>query len=134
MMRNLPGSITALVLAISIACCSPRVTPPQVEQHNNTEYINRYLRDTVYEYRSEYIYKTSDTVYCDIQRIVYKERFIRDTVLSEHTDSIPYPVEVPVYIEKKLKPWQTGLMLTGMLAIICLTVFLYLKIRKFFAR
>lgn len=49
------------------------------------------------------------------------------------TDSIPYRVEVPVYIEKPLKWWQELLMWVGVVAIVVASVALYKKIRRPFS-
>jgi hypothetical protein len=44
-------------------------------------------------------------------------------------DSIPYRVEVPVYIEKPLKWWQESLMWVGVVAIVVASVAVYRRIR-----
>ena len=46
----------------------------------------------------------NDTIYRD--SIVYNFVFRNDTIRTNRTDSIPYPVEVPKYIEKKLNGYQ----------------------------
>ena len=46
----------------------------------------------------------NDTIYRD--SIVYNYVFRNDTIRTTRTDSIPYPVEVPKYIEKKLNGYQ----------------------------
>ena len=49
------------------------------------------------------------------------------------TDSIPYPVEVPVYIEKSLMWWQESLMWVGVAAIVAASVAAYRRIRRPFS-
>jgi hypothetical protein len=44
------------------------------------------------------------------------------------TDSIPYRVDVPVYIEKPLKWWQESLMWVGGIAILSVAVYIGIKI------
>lgn len=46
------------------------------------------------------------------------------------TDSIPYRVDVPVYVEKPLKWWQESLMWVGVAAIAVASVAAYNKIRR----
>lgn len=58
------------------------------------------------------------------QRVIVEEKII--TI----RDTIPYRVEVPVYIEKQLRWWQRSLMWVGVLAIITASVAVYRRLRK----
>lgn len=58
------------------------------------------------------------------QRVIVEEKII--TI----RDTIPYCVEVPVYIEKQLRWWQRSLMWVGVLAIITASVAVYRRLRK----
>lgn len=49
------------------------------------------------------------------------------------TDSIPYRVEVPVYIEKEIRGWHKSLMWVGVVAIVVASVAVYKKIRRPFS-
>lgn len=49
------------------------------------------------------------------------------------TDSIPYPVEVPVYVDKELRWWQRSLMWAGVVAIVVASVAAYKKIKRPFS-
>lgn len=57
---------------------------------------------------------------------------IREKVVTV-TDSIPYPVEVPVYVERELHGWQRGLMWIGGVAIAVASVAAYRRIRRPFS-
>lgn len=57
---------------------------------------------------------------------------IEEKVITR-TDSIPYRVEVPVYIDKPLKWWQESLMWVGVAAIVVASVVAYKKIRRPFS-
>ena len=48
-------------------------------------------------------------------------------------DSIPYRVDVPVYIEKPLKGWQESLMWVGVASIVVASVAAYRRIRRPFS-
>lgn len=54
---------------------------------------------------------------------------IEEKVITR-TDSIPYRVEVPVYIDKPLKWWQESLMWVGVAAIVVASVAVYRRIRR----
>lgn len=45
-------------------------------------------------------------------------------------DTIPYRVEVPVYIEKEIRGWRLWVFYAGVLAIITASVGVYRKLRK----
>ena len=49
------------------------------------------------------------------------------------TDSIPYPVEVPVYVDKELRWWQRSLMWAGVVAIVVASVAAYRRIKRPFS-
>ena len=57
----------------------------------------------------------NDTIYRD--SIVYNCVFRNDTIRVNRTDSIPYPVEVPKYIEKKLNGYQRTMISLGWILI-----------------
>ena len=58
----------------------------------------------------------NDTIYRD--SIVYNFVFRNDTIRVNRTDSIPYPVEVPKYIEKKLNGYQRTMISLGWVLIL----------------
>ena len=58
----------------------------------------------------------NDTIYRD--SIVYNFVFRNDTIKVNRTDSIPYPVEVPKYIEKKLNGYQRTMISLGWVLIL----------------
>ena len=58
----------------------------------------------------------NDTIYRD--SIVYNYVFRNDTIKVNRTDSIPYPVEVPKYIEKKLNGYQRTMISLGWVLIL----------------
>lgn len=48
-------------------------------------------------------------------------------------DSIPYPVEVPVYIEKEIRGWRLWVYYAGVVAIVVASVAAYRRIRRPFS-
>lgn len=49
------------------------------------------------------------------------------------TDSIPYPVEVPIYIEKEISGWRLWVYYAGVVAIVVASVAVYRKIKRPFS-
>lgn len=151
--RNIRGRLYRSVIptafmGVVLNACSPKVVTPVVmpaviERHDTaTKYVTQH--DTLIQYRevrdSSSFRQKGDTITLEHwhwERDYTRERLLErrvDSLISAQHDSIPYPIEVPVYIEKPLKKWQKGLMSVGALAVICVFVFLYIKIRERFIR
>ena len=79
-------------------------------------YIDRLKRDSIYQRDSIYMLIKGDTVYKYEYKYLYRDKLLRDTISISKTDSIPYPVEVPKYVDKKLSWWQSMLLYTGAIA------------------
>lgn len=58
------------------------------------------------------------------QRVIVEEKIV--TI----RDTIPYRVEVPVYIEKEIRGWRLWVFYAGVLAIITASVAVYRRLRK----
>lgn len=72
--------------------------------------LHFFVKNTII-YDSIYIRERGDTVYIDRWHTRYRDRLIaeHDTVRITQRDSIPYPVEVPVEVEKpvpRLYKWS----------------------------
>ena len=72
----------------------------------------------------------NDTIYRD--SIVYNFVFRNDTIKVNHTDSIPYPVEVEKLIEKKLNGYQRTMIGLGWTLILSVIGFIGYKGLKFY--
>lgn len=71
-----------------------------------------------------------DTIYRD--SIVYNFVFRNDTIRTTRTDSIPYPVEVPKYIEKKLNGYQRTMIGLGWTLILLIVGYIGYRGLKFY--
>ena len=72
----------------------------------------------------------NDTIYRD--SIVYNYVFRNDTIRTTRTDSIPYPVEVPKYIEKKLNGYQRTMINLGWTLILLIVGYVGYRGIKFY--
>ena len=111
-----------LVMSAVCSCSTPRVGERIVR---DSVYIDRLKRDSIYQRDSIYIIVKGDTVFKYQYKYFYRDKLVRDTVAVVRRDSIPYPVEVPKYVERKLSWWQTTLLWSGVLAWLLIILMLW---------
>ncbi|MCQ2310175.1 MAG: hypothetical protein MJZ64_00270 [Paludibacteraceae bacterium] len=98
-----------LLLLIAMTGCKSQSTIVAVERHDSIRTDDRdhshYEREKEYIHDSIYIHDKGDTVWVDRWHDRIIERTVADTVHDttriETRDSIPYPVEVPVYVRQR---------------------------------
>ena len=93
--------LAILVIFLLTGCKTKTVIVPVKE--TKTEYRDRLRVDSIYNRDTVQIYGRNDTVFKDVIR--WRERFRLDTVSVVRIDSIPYPVEVILEVNKLTK-WQ----------------------------
>ena len=111
-----------LVMSAVCSCSTPRVGERIVR---DSVYIDRLKRDSIYQRDSIYIIVKGDTVFKYQYKYSYRDKLVRDTVAVVRRDSIPYPVEVSKYIERKLSWWLTTLLWSGVLAWLLIILMLW---------
>ena len=111
-----------LVMSAVCSCSTPRVSERIVR---DSVYIDRLKRDSIYQRDSIYIIVKGDTVFKYQYKYSYRDKLVRDTVAVVRRDSIPYPVEVSKYVERKLSWWQTTLLWSGVLAWLLIILILW---------
>ena len=111
-------TIAILIIASWLMGCKSvkYVTVP--EYHSDTVLVNRTARDSIYMHDSIYVkeWQAGDTVYVHRDRwhTQWRERIVLDSIYISKTDSVPYPVEVPVEVPAQLTWWQNTKMKAGM--------------------
>lgn len=119
--------LSLLILAlIAFSCRSIQYVPVETVK-TETEYVDRWRRDSVHVRDSVFVLVKGDTVYIDKYKTIYKDRIFRDTTYIERIDttSIPYPVE------KQLTRWQSVKMEAGGFALGGMAIISLLLIIKF---
>lgn len=126
-MKYLQVFLLFFVLALFVNC-TPKVVPVERVKIDSV-FIAQYLRDTIYEKDSAFVYKISDTVYKERYRYLYRDRVIADTTLKKHSGSTIKVKEVEKHLTKmqQLK-MDIG---SGVLWAIPIILCLYLLYRKF---
>jgi len=100
--RKIWAAILTLGLILFFATGCKSVQPVVVERVK-IEYKDRLRVDSIYNRDTVQIYGRNDTIFKDV--IKWRERFRLDTVSVVRIDSIPYPVEVILEVNKLTK-WQ----------------------------
>ena len=91
----------------------------------DTVFRDRYRRDSIFVRDSVTIRQKGDTVFLDRDRILYRDRLIRDTVYR-YSDKY---IEVPVEVEKELSKVDNFFIGIGKLALAALMIFLFYFLR-----
>lgn len=119
--------LSLLILSlIAFSCRSIQYVPVETVK-TETEYVDRWRRDSVHVRDSVFVLVKGDTVYIDKYKTIYKDRIFRDTTYIERIDTtrIPYPVE------RQLTRWQSVKMEAGGFALGGMAIILLLLIIKF---
>ena len=119
-----------LIEALFLVSCKKieYVYVPKVQTLTRDSIVTKTQHDSIYIKVTEK--QKNDTIYRD--SIVYNFVFRNDTIRTTRTDSIPYPVEVPKYIEKKLNGYQRTMIGFGWTFILLIIGFIGYKGLKFY--
>lgn len=101
---------------------------PKVQTLTRDSIVTKLQHDSIFIKVTEK--QKNDTIYRD--SIVYNFVFRNDTIRTTKTDSVPYPVEVPKYIEKKLNGYQRTMIGFGWVLILSIIGYVGYKGLKFY--
>lgn len=127
-MKRIILLILILIEALFLVGCKKieYVSVPQVQIRDSI--VTKIQHDSIFIKVTEK--QRNDTIYRD--SIVYNFVFRNDTIRTIRTDSIPYPVEVPKYIEKKLNGYQRTMIGLGWMLILAVVGYAGYKGLKFY--
>ena len=124
-----------VVFLILIACLTfvsckkiEYVYVPKVQTLTRDSIVTKTQHDSIFIKVTEK--QKNDTIYRD--SIVYNFVFRNDTIRTNRTDSIPYPVEVEKLVEKKLNGYQRTMINLGWVLILSVVGFIGYKGVKFY--
>lgn len=124
--------LAAIVLLLASCKTTERVEYVPVETVK-TEYRDRLVEtyDSIHVHDSVFLAVKGDTVYKYKQQLIYKNKFVHDTVYVGIRDSIPvpYPVEKELSVWDKFKVDYSGWMILVLLVLLTCIVLLY-RFRK----
>ena len=116
-MKSLIYILTIFLMSGICSCRSIQYVPVESVKYDSV-YLNKLVRDSIYERDSIYIRESGDTVYKYRDRYIYRNKLVRDTMYISSTDSIP----VPYPVEKQLTRWQSFKMSVGGYAVVILSL------------
>lgn len=117
-----------LILFFILTSCKAKIQYVPIESVR-TEYMNKYLRDSVMRYDSIFVKEKGDSVWLEKYKYIYRDRFRTDTIMQTDSIQVPYPVE------KQLSKWEKVKMEAGGWAIgvaSCLLIILVIYIIRRF--
>lgn len=113
-----------IIAALCLFSCRTIKYVPVETVKTEKEYIDRVQRDSIHVHDSVFVLVKGDTVFKDKYHIVYRDRFVHDTISINKIDSIqvPYPVEKPLSKWQNLKLQVGGFAMSAIIVIILIVV------------
>lgn len=119
--------------ALALLCCACGTTKYIPIETVKTEYHDKIIRDSIYQYDSIFVKEKGDTLILERYRYLYRDKIIRDSVFVCDTIRVPYPVEVTKQVKAPLTSWQNFQLWSGRIALIFalfMGLYLILKLKK----
>ena len=122
-----------ILVALLMAGCKTKEKVVTVEKvRNDTTYITKHQRDSVWLHDSIHVTEKGDTIRIERWHTKYVEKATHDTLYQHKTDSVPVPYPVEKLVERELTWWQQTRMHLGeaLLAIAGIAVVVFVIRRK----
>ena len=103
-----------ILVALLMAGCKTKERVVTVEKvRNDTTYIMKHQRDSVWLHDSIHVTEKGDTIRIEKWHTKYIEKATHDTLYQHKTDSVPVPYPVEKLVERELSWWQQTRMHLG---------------------
>ena len=79
-------------IVLNWSCLSVKYVPVETVKTDSI-YINKILRDSVYQRDSIYIHDKGDTIFVEKYQYLYVDKLIQDTLYISRADSIQIPYQ-----------------------------------------
>ena len=122
-----------ILVAVLMAGCKTKERVVTVEKvRNDTTYITKHQRDSVWLHDSIHVAEKGDTIRIERWRTKYVEKATHDTLYQATHDTIPQPYPVEKLVERELSWWQQTRMHLGeaLLALVGIAVVVFVVRRK----
>lgn len=123
--------ILVVLICLLFASCTKTEYITVEKVRNDTTYINKVQRDSIYLHDSTSVKVAGDTVWIERWHTKWQNHVEHDTVYKARTDSVPVPYPVTKYVEKPRSTFEKGIMGVGILSIMALVVFIAFKLKRF---
>ena len=120
-------------MALLLVGCKTKEKVVTVEKvRNDTTYITKHQRDSVWLHDSIHVTEKGDTIRIERWHTKYVEKATHDTLYQATHDTIPQPYPVEKLVERKLSWWQQTRMHLGeaLLALAGIAVAVFVIRRK----
>lgn len=122
--------ILVVLICLLFASCTKTEYITVEKVRNDTTYINKVQRDSIYLHDSTVVKVAGDTVWIERWHTKWQNHLEHDTVYKARTDSVPVPYPVTKYVEKPRSTFEKGTMGVGILSIMALVVFIAFKLKR----
>lgn len=99
------GMLNCIIITIMFGCKSVKYIPVETVRTDSV-YVDRYLRDSIYQRDSVFInrWTAGDTVYQDkiVYKYIYRDKVKYDTVAILRSDT----VRIPFPVDRELSKWE----------------------------
>ena len=103
-----------ILVALLLVGCKAKERVVTVEKvRNDTTYITKHQRDSVWLHDSIHVTEKGDTIRIERWHTKYIEKATHDTLYQHKTDSVPVPYPVEKLVERELTWWQQTRMHLG---------------------
>lgn len=128
----LAGILIVVIVFLLLTSCKQIEYVTVEKVRNDTTYITKHQRDSVWLHDSIMVSEKGDTIRIEKWHTKYIEREVHDTLYQAKTDSIPVPYEVIKEVPAKLSKAQKGLMTLGILTLMAAIIFGAFWLKKTF--
>ena len=121
-----------ILVAVLLVGCKTKERVVTVEKvRNDTTYITKHQRDSVWLHDSIMVSEKGDTIRIEKWHTKFIEKVSHDTTYVATHDTIPQPYPVTQYVEKPLSKIQKTLIGIGIFALMGIIIFAVWKLKKF---
>ena len=126
--------LVILVALLFVGCKTKKRVVTVETVRNDTTYIMKHQRDSVWLHDSIHVTEKGDTIKIEKWHTKYIEKATHDTLYQATHDTIPQPYPVEKLVERELSWWQQTRMHLGeaLLALGGIAVVVFVIKRKFF--
>ena len=127
----LAGIIMVAIVIMMLMSCKQIEYVTVEKVRNDTTYITKHQRDSVWLHDSIMVSEKGDTIRIEKWHTKFVEREVHDTLYQARHDTIPQPYPVTQYVEKPLSKIQKSLIGVGIFALMGIIIFAVWKLKKF---
>ena len=120
-----------MMVALWLTSCTTTKVVTVEKVKTDTTYITKQQRDSIWLHDSIHVTERGDTIRIERWHTKYVEREVHDTLYRALTDSIPVPYEVIKEVPRKSTWFERIMFCTGIIAILCLILFVAKKLERF---